>query len=42
MSWTARVHCKGCGDNKWLVVDGTWTCPCGRHMHDARGTEELS
>lgn len=40
MSWTDRVGCRGCGLNSWAVRDGSWTCPCGLPMHDAR--EELA
>lgn len=34
MSWTHQVRCSNpiCSLSVWRVVDGVWTCQCGKPM----------
>ena len=32
MTWTTNVTCRRCQQCHWIVVDGVWTCVCGKPM----------
>lgn len=33
VGWINSVHCRACGQSDWGIVDGSWTCACGKVMH---------